>query len=258
MRARPGPTSTPTRSDLSPSPPHHPTPTPARLPAPARLRPVKFACQWPRSNCSPAWSAPPRRRLLCSRRLPELLHASAVLSPRPWSGQANTPPPLHPGRPPRPGPTATWRGRLLYVVASSATGTSLSSSTPRPPCRPGPGPVKPTRHHLYAPVQLQPGMAGSSTLPPPLQPVPPRAPPRPGRPVAPAPVWSSQRVAASMPRPYSTPRSVPPRSLARPGSSTSLPNHRPPSSTSVQCLSATQLGPTALDVTGPAASSGRH
>jgi hypothetical protein len=44
-------------SDLSPPPPHHPTPT---------ARP----------------SAPPRRCLLYSRCLPELLHAPAVLSPR--------------------------------------------------------------------------------------------------------------------------------------------------------------------------------
>jgi hypothetical protein len=44
-------------SDISPPPPHHPTPT-ARPPA------------------------PPRYRLLYSRRLPELLHAPAVLSPR--------------------------------------------------------------------------------------------------------------------------------------------------------------------------------
>jgi hypothetical protein len=44
-------------SDLSPSPPHHPTPT-AHPPA------------------------PPCHRLLCSRRLPELLHTPTVLSPR--------------------------------------------------------------------------------------------------------------------------------------------------------------------------------
>jgi hypothetical protein len=85
--ARPGHASTPTltglattRSYLSPPPPHHPTPT-ARPPAPTRLHAVKSAHQQPRSNYSPAWSAPPRHHLLYSWCLVELLHALAVLSP---------------------------------------------------------------------------------------------------------------------------------------------------------------------------------
>jgi hypothetical protein len=105
MHARPHPTSMPTLtglaatlSDLSPPPPHHPTPT-ARLPAPTRLHPVKSARQ-------------------------------------------------------RPDPTIARCGRLLHATSSSATGASLSSSTPRSSCRPGPGPVKPTCHCLYAPAVL--------------------------------------------------------------------------------------------------------
>jgi hypothetical protein len=170
----------PTCSDLSSPPPHHP------MPAPARLHPVKSTRQRPRFNCSPAWLAPPHRRFLYSRHLPELLHAPAVLLPRPRSGQADAPPPLCTGRPPRPGPTAARHGRLLHAAASSAVGATPSSSTPWPSCRPGLGPVTPTRRHLYASavlhaqVQLQPGVAGSSTPRPPLQLMPPQAPPRPG------------------------------------------------------------------------------
>jgi hypothetical protein len=149
-RTWPGPASTPTRSDLSPPPLHHPKLAPARPLASARLHPVKSTRQWPRSNCSLAWPAPPRHRLLCSRCLPELLHTLAVLSPRPRSDQANTSPPQRPGRPPRPGPTAARCGWLLHATASSEAGTFPSSSTPRPSCHPGPGPVKPTRHRLYA------------------------------------------------------------------------------------------------------------
>jgi hypothetical protein len=85
----------------------------------------------PRSNCSPAWPAPPCRCLLCSRCHPKLLHTLAVMSPRLRSGQANTSPPLRPGRPPHPGPTSARRGRLLHVVTSSTTDASPSSSTPR-------------------------------------------------------------------------------------------------------------------------------
>jgi hypothetical protein len=48
--------------------------SPARPPAPTHLR------QRPQSNCSPTWPAPPRRRLLCSRCLPELLHAASNCS----------------------------------------------------------------------------------------------------------------------------------------------------------------------------------
>jgi hypothetical protein len=48
------------------------------------------------SSCSPTWLAPPHRCLLCSRRLSELLHASAVLPPQSRSGQADVPsPPCH-------------------------------------------------------------------------------------------------------------------------------------------------------------------
>jgi hypothetical protein len=57
-----------------------------------------------RSSYCPAWPAPPRRHLLCSRRLLKLLHGT-------------------------------------------------SSSTPRPSCHPGPGPVKPTRYRLHALVR---------------------------------------------------------------------------------------------------------
>jgi hypothetical protein len=52
------------------------TRSPTRPPTPARLH------QRPRSNCSPAWSAPPRGRLLCSWSLPELLHATSNCSRR--------------------------------------------------------------------------------------------------------------------------------------------------------------------------------
>jgi hypothetical protein len=232
----------------------------------------------PQSNYSLAWLAPPCRYLLCSRCLPELLHTPVVLSPWPRSGQAYASPPLCPGHPPHPGPTTAQRGWLLHIAASSATSASPSSSMPRPSCHPGPGPIKPTCCRLYALavlhalLQLQPGVASSSTPLPSLELTPPRAPPLPGHPVTPAPVRSSRRATTSMPRPSSTPQPMPPRSpaclgfsasmphrsSACPGSSTSPPNHRPPTSTSVQCLSATQLGLMALDITGPAASFGRH
>jgi hypothetical protein len=147
-----------------------------------------------------------------------------------------------------------WLGcHSLRSIAVAAP----SSNPYRPPIGNRPSPPCEVRPPT-APVQLQLGVAGSSTPPPPLQPVTPRAPPRPGRPVAPAPVRSSRCATTSTPRPSSTPRSVPPRSLACPSSFMPPPNHRPPSSMSVQCLSATQLKPMALDVTGPTASSGRH
>jgi hypothetical protein len=118
MCARPGPTSRPTSSDLSPPLPQLPTP------APARLQSVKSAHQRPRSNYSPAWPAHPRRRLLCSRHLPNLLHASTILSPRPRSSQANTPPPLRPGHPPR--------RHLLYSWCIPELLHTLADWSPRP------------------------------------------------------------------------------------------------------------------------------
>jgi hypothetical protein len=136
-----------TRSDLSPSPPHHPPPT-ARPSAPARLCPVKSARQQSRSNCSPVWLAPPHRRLLCSRCLTELLHATAILSPR--SGQADAPPPLCPIHPPRPGlchlslrhalapscrhlTTGHHRRRLCSACRPPNLGRWLWTSPARPP-----------------------------------------------------------------------------------------------------------------------------
>jgi hypothetical protein len=87
--------------------PHHPTSAPTSPSAPTRL------CQRPRSNYSPVWPTPPRYRLLCSRCLPELLHASVWPVP----------------------PTAARRGRLLHAAtASSAAGSSMSS----PPLQLGP------------------------------------------------------------------------------------------------------------------------
>jgi hypothetical protein len=57
-----------------------------------------------------------------------------------------------------PGPTTARCGRLLHATASSVAGASLSSSTPQ----------------CGRFLQLQPGVAGSSTQPPlPLQPAPP-------------------------------------------------------------------------------------
>jgi hypothetical protein len=128
--ARPGHASTPTltglattRSYLSPPPPHHPTPT-ARPPAPTRLHAVKSAHQQPRSNYSPAWSAPPRHHLLYSWCLVELLHALAVLSP--WcaascafhslslSNTGLTHMSLLPGRRPRPASPSPMPGLPSY------------------------------------------------------------------------------------------------------------------------------------------------
>jgi hypothetical protein len=65
--------------------------------------------------------------------------------------------PLHYAQPPGPwrlatAPPTARRGRLLHAAASSAAVASTSSSTPRSSYRPGPGPVKPTRHRLHAPV----------------------------------------------------------------------------------------------------------
>jgi hypothetical protein len=91
-----------TRSDLLPLPPHHPTPIAHPL-ALTHLHSMESTRQRPRSNCSPAWRAPPSCCLLYSRCLPGLLHAPTVLSPRPRSSQADAPPPLHLGCLPRPG-----------------------------------------------------------------------------------------------------------------------------------------------------------
>jgi hypothetical protein len=170
---------------LQPMPPRAP-PHPGRRVAPAPVRSNRRAAastprssSTPRSNCSPAWPAPPRRRLLYSQCLPELLHTPTILSPWPRSDQADAPPHLHPGSPPCPGPTAARGGRLLHAATSSATGAFPSSSMPRPSCRPGLGPIKLTCRCLYAPtvlhasVQLQPGVSGSSMPLPPLQSAPP-------------------------------------------------------------------------------------
>jgi hypothetical protein len=93
---------------LQPAPQAPPCPGRPVAPAPVRSSLRSTASMprpssTPRSNYSPAWLAPPCRRLLCSWRHLELLHALTVLSPRPRSGQADTPLPLRPGRPPRPG-----------------------------------------------------------------------------------------------------------------------------------------------------------
>jgi hypothetical protein len=75
-----------------------------------------------RFSCSPVWPAPPRRRLLCSQHLPELLHAAG--SSTPW-------PSCHPG----PCPVKPMRRHLHSPVrATSFSGMlQLLHDAARPP-----------------------------------------------------------------------------------------------------------------------------
>jgi hypothetical protein len=140
---------------LQPVPPRAP-PCPGR---PVALAPVRSSrcvatsthrpSSTPRSNCSPAWLAPPRHCLLYSRRLPKL-HAPTILSPWPRSDQADAPTPLRPSCPPCPGlchlglwhasaaprrrlTTDHHRRRLCSACRLPKSGRWLWTSPSRPP-----------------------------------------------------------------------------------------------------------------------------
>jgi hypothetical protein len=116
LNPSPAPPPRPLSLDLSP-PPHNPTSTPARL------------RQRPRCNCSPAWPASPRCCLLCSRRLPELLHASVRPAP-PRRLQLQPPPSYSP--PPDRCPALTPLPRPPAPTPSIAARPSSASPRPAP------------------------------------------------------------------------------------------------------------------------------
>jgi hypothetical protein len=165
-----------------------------------------------RSRCPAPGASPTHRRSAsaCARHRPASarVHLRSCAPPGPCASLMR-----------RPASARAWPPTLLHRAWPLALCTAPSHRVPD---------ARPL-------VLQQPDMVSSSTPPPPLQPAPPRAPPRPGRPAAPAQVRSSRRATASMPQ------SVPPRSLACPGSSTTPPDHRAPSSTSAQHPPTTQL-----------------